>query len=447
MDTEENLKEYRWETGYERTWEAITEDQSGGIEVSVQEMLQRARRKKLLEKGSGSKTKLGMMRHVYIILDMSETMKLQDMKPSRLLCVLNLLEKFAEEFFHLNPISQIGIITTKNKRAEIVSDLAGNPKAHVEQIRKLAGNSNSRTGNSASNAQVANSACSGEPSLQNSLELAMQTLKHMPAHATREIVALMGSLTTCDPGDIHNTIQVCKNANVRCSVISLAAEVHVYKKLAKETDGVFSVILDDVHLRDLLQEHVEPPPSTVGNEPALIKMGFPSHASSESASLGLCMCHLDTTSSCKLTTSGFLCPQCQSKYCELPVECKACGLTLVSAPHLARSYHHLFPLPAFNELPAAELSSQHCFSCARTFEATRDINLYQCPDCRNIFCCDCDIFIHEALHSCPGCSSTPQLAAVNQTPQPTQATAMIPGVGTPANLNNTNGNHHFNGIL
>ena len=40
MDTEENLKEYRWETGYERTWEAITEDQSGGIEVSVQEMLQ-----------------------------------------------------------------------------------------------------------------------------------------------------------------------------------------------------------------------------------------------------------------------------------------------------------------------------------------------------------------------------------------------------------------------
>ena len=42
--------------------------------------------------------------------------------------------------------------------------------------------------------------------------------------------------------------------------------------------------------------------------------------------------------------------QCQAKYCELPVECKACGLTLVSAPHLARSYHHLFPLPAFDEV-------------------------------------------------------------------------------------------------
>ena len=42
--------------------------------------------------------------------------------------------------------------------------------------------------------------------------------------------------------------------------------------------------------------------------------------------------------------------KCQAKYCELPVECKCCGLTLVSAPHLARSYHHLFPLPVFTEV-------------------------------------------------------------------------------------------------
>ena len=30
------------------------------------------------------------------------------------------------------------------------------------------------------------------------------------------------------------------------------------------------------------------------------------------------------------------------------------GLTLVSAPHLARSYHHLFPLDAFQEIPLEE---------------------------------------------------------------------------------------------
>ncbi len=76
MDVEQDTKEYRWETGYEKTWEAITEDSDGLLEVSVQEMLQRARRKRLLEK-SGPKVKLGMMRHLYIILDMSDNMKLQ----------------------------------------------------------------------------------------------------------------------------------------------------------------------------------------------------------------------------------------------------------------------------------------------------------------------------------------------------------------------------------
>ena len=48
----------------------------------------------------------------------------------------------------------------------------------------------------------------GEPSLQNSLELAMQTLRHMPSHASREVLAIFGSLTTCDPGDILQTVKV-----------------------------------------------------------------------------------------------------------------------------------------------------------------------------------------------------------------------------------------------
>jgi transcription initiation factor TFIIH subunit 2 len=51
-------------------------------------------------------------------------------------------------------------------------------------------------------------ACSGEPSLQNALELALRSLHMLPSHASREILILMGSLTTCDPGDISVTVQV-----------------------------------------------------------------------------------------------------------------------------------------------------------------------------------------------------------------------------------------------
>ena len=32
---------------------------------------------------------------------------------------------------------------------------------------------------------------------------------------------------------------------------------------------------------------------------------------------------------------------------ELPAQCSVCSLTLVSSPHLARSYHHLFPVAPF----------------------------------------------------------------------------------------------------
>ena len=32
--------------------------------------------------------------------------------------------------------------------------------------------------------------------------------RHMPGHASREILVLFGSLTSCDPGDILDTIQV-----------------------------------------------------------------------------------------------------------------------------------------------------------------------------------------------------------------------------------------------
>lgn len=77
--------------------------------------------------------------------------------------------------------------------------------------------------------------------------------------------------------------------------------------------------------------------------------------------------HVDSTEDgSKLTSGGYYCPQCFSKYCELPVECRACGLTLVSAPHLARSYHHLFPAANYIEV---NFNNQTfvCFACQKLF--------------------------------------------------------------------------------
>lgn len=396
---EEETKEYRWETGYEKTWEAITEDRDGLLDVSVQDIIKTARRKRLLDRSV--KTKLGMMRHLYVVLDLSQNMSTQDLKPTRLRCTLKLLESFVDEFFYLNPISQLGIVVTSNKRAEKVSELTGNPRRHVDTLKGLV----DRT-------------CVGEPSLQNCLDLVIQSLRNMPPHASREVLVVMGSLTTCDPGDIAQSIAQAKDLNVRCNVISLSAEVRIYKELASQTGGRHAVILDDVHLKDLLSQHLDPPPSAAAVEASLIRMGFPSHAGrgESETGLGLCMCHLDVTGddqARRISTAGYLCPQCKAKYCELPVECRGCGLTLVSAPHLARSYHHLFPLPAFQELPPASCPPDQsaCCACGHVFQESVDSSVYSCPLCGQVVCCDCDLFIHETLHTCPGCAGRPPAAA------------------------------------
>ena len=32
-----------------------------------------------------------------------------------------------------------------------------------------------------------------------------------------------------------------------------------------------------------------------------------------------------------------------------------------------------------------------------------EILRFQCPECNNVFCADCDAYLHETLHNCPGC--------------------------------------------
>lgn len=106
---------------------------SGLISGSINEIIQKAKRKRQEAKKGSSR--LGMMRHIYLILDCSEAMSIPDLKPTRFLNTLKMLQLFIEEFFDQNPISQVGIILLKNKRADKIADLAGNYKNHVKMLQ------------------------------------------------------------------------------------------------------------------------------------------------------------------------------------------------------------------------------------------------------------------------------------------------------------------------
>jgi len=390
---EEAATGYTWESEYEKTWEALQEDADGSLQASVDSIVMRAKRRQLLARPIN--VRLGMMRHMFLVIDMSSPMQDQDLKPTRLAVTLKLLEYFIEEYFDQNPISQLGLIITRNKRAEKITELGGNPKRHIACLKALK-----------------TKPCEGEPSLQNSLEMAQSSLRNMPSHASREVLVVFSSLTTCDPGDILHTTETLLANKIRCSIIGLAAEVRVCKKLCNDTHGTYNVILEESHYRDLLTQHLAPPPAEANTEASLIRMGFPHHKVRHDGAdcddmPSLCMCHLDSADQAGpgLSTLGYYCPQCKSKYCELPIECKVCGLTLVSAPHLARSYHHLFPMDPYSELQTEQVltDNRFCYACQKNITEPA---MYVCGKCKKRFCCDCDVFVHETLHTCPGCAAS-----------------------------------------
>lgn len=141
--------------------------------------------------------------------------------------VAKTVEAFIREFFDQNPLSQIGLITIKDGVAHCLTDLGGSPESHIKALTgKLE--------------------CSGDSSLQNALELVHDNLSQIPSYGHREVLILYSALSTCDPGDIMETIKKCKKSKIRCSVIGLSAELFICKHLCQETGGLYSVALDEV---------------------------------------------------------------------------------------------------------------------------------------------------------------------------------------------------------
>ncbi|KAI5787085.1 Ssl1-like-domain-containing protein [Geopyxis carbonaria] len=389
----------RWEEK-RRAWDEGLEDDN--IDSVVGALQQAAKKRRLLK--DETPLQRGIIRHLVLIIDLSIAMSEKDFRPSRYLLSIRYACDFVREYFEQNPISQLAIVGMRDGLAIRISDASGNPVGHIEALNKL------RLDDPL-----------GSPSLQNGLEMARSILYHTPSHGTREVVIIFGALCSADPGDIHTTIRSLVEDKIRVSVVGLAAQISVCKELVKMTnandESSYGVALNDVHFRELLIETTTPPVTRTEKMSAngLLMMGFPSRIVERTASL--CACHSLPTK------GGYLCSRCSTKVCSLPVECPACNLTLILSTHLARSYHHLFPLRNFVEVNWRDATqSTNCFSCmvvfpvppkepeqlrapAKTQNGTSISSRYRCPKCTKHFCIDCDVFCHEVLYNCAGCQA------------------------------------------
>ncbi|KAJ7593721.1 Ssl1-like-domain-containing protein [Mycena floridula] len=390
---------YTWEASYTRSWETVQEDEAGSLQSAVDEYMARGRRRRLLAPATAIRRTI--IRHLVLVLDLSASMLDRDMRPTRFSLTLQYAREFIAEWFDQNPLGQIGIVGMRSGIGERIGEMSGNPQQVLKSIsdrHKIEP--------------------TGEPSLQNAIEMARNSMSHLPVHSSREILIIFGSLTTCDPGNIHETLDQCVLNKIRISVVALAAEMKICRSLCEKTGGQFGVAMNEGHFRDLLFELIPPPAQRAisraagagATNPAadLMMMGFPTRLPDASPA-SLCACHSD------LRSDGFLCPRCLAKVCDVPTDCDICGLMIVSSPHLARSYHHLFPVKPYDAIASLAdwgITASDCHACSRAFptavsvqnaEGLSPVGRYRCPDCRYDFCSDCDVFVHDVVHCCPGC--------------------------------------------
>ncbi|KXS09934.1 Ssl1-domain-containing protein [Gonapodya prolifera JEL478] len=385
---------FTWEGQFARTWDVVQEDADGSIAAAVSAISESSRRSQLRRRlaDSGGPVRRGIVRSMVLVLDLSRAMAENDYRPTRAEAAVKVAEVFVQEFFDQNPLSVLGILGMRNGIANVISEMGADPNEHINCLRR------GRIDRDPD----------GEPSIQNALELVLTQLTGSPPHSTREVLLIFGSLTTWDPGDVLETVEKLRSERVRCSVVGMTAEVWVCKEIANLTGGTYAVPISDAHFRELVLDQVVPPPIvdrdgssaeehvvTLGawkrdgpstasgdaarREAALVKMGFPKRIDEDGSN------------------ATFPCPVCRYPSSRLPNTCPSCSLQLVSAPLLARSYHHIFPLPAFRELPLGPEERATCTGCLDELDARK----WVCTRCEKSFCGECDVFVHDALHNCP----------------------------------------------
>ncbi|CAK9440358.1 uncharacterized protein LODBEIA_P44580 [Lodderomyces beijingensis] len=455
---------YAWEDEYQRSWDIVKDDEqgSGSFEAMVQTIIEN--RKKKIMKNPSTPFQRGIIRTLVIVLDGSLSMAEKDLRPTRLSLTLNYLQEFVVEFFDQNPISQVGIILMRNGVANLISEVSGSPQYHIDKLRLLKARQHNKF------------EPKGDPSLQNSLEMARSLLKFNfgttsnNTKNSKEVLVVFGSLFTSDPGNIHKTIDGLVKDDIKVRVIGLSAQVAICQELVNRTNHEprntmskhYGVIMNEYHFKELLMDCVTPLPlmdkaqkntvdesrgvpvikmgfptkiqpsitSTIGNSDFTVEFprlnaSYPTQGSEESRDVVEINNNSNSSNSSNLPQAssssivGYQCPQCKSKVCNLPTICPVCGLMLILSTHLARSYHHLVPLAPYKEVEvSATYASEYCFGCQLKFPAGVETSSasrraiesltssrYQCVRCEQDFCINCDVFVHEVLHNCPGCEN------------------------------------------
>lgn len=345
--------EYQWERQYERSWDTVGVDASGRLTTHDEAQARSDRTRKQESRVTVfTPAKRGLLRHLVIALDCSDGMStMKDLPPSRLAVATETLQDFVDAFFAKNPVASVALVAASHGTARTLARLTNGPRSvrrALEAVDAADDGDGNATASSSSSAALA-FAVGGDFSLVATIEASIGCLESVPSYGKKEVLLVYGAISTKDTTDISAAIDTAKRRGTRVSAIGLSGELYVCKRVTVDTGGSFHVALHRGHLGELFAAHLEPPGldesdgSATDEEPAMPmeEVGFPRLATDEAGVL---------VPQHVLTPSGYDCPRCRTRCAEIPCKCGVCGLRLMSASHLARSYHHVFPVQPFAAL-------------------------------------------------------------------------------------------------
>lgn len=354
------MERYAWEADDNNGWQNLEEDKNGNL---VTENLMATDVLRTFTKSNASRNlRKGVIRYIVLVLDLSKKMDdVDSFRPNCLGACLEALKVFISDFFERNPLSFLSLVTAQDGKAKVLTELSSSKAKHLKALTKFS--------------------TFIDYSLQNSLEACFAILNFIPKYFSREVLVLQAALSSCDPGDIFETIAKLQKDQMRVSFISLSAEVYICRRTAELTKGSYMVVKSKRNLLDTIKQHVNAPALLATAEEAqnlkcsYMLMGFP------------------------VVKENMECPRCFSQVgsVELPSSCENCDLSLIDSSHLTKSYHHLMPVEEF-KLTSADEVQESCYGCNELTNSS-----FCCCGCGLVFCEDCNVLIHDTVHVCPGC--------------------------------------------
>ncbi|KAM0671929.1 RNA polymerase II transcription factor [Ordospora colligata] len=333
-------KQFSWEQEYKRTWEE-------GPQSKINEAIMEA-------DASYSNNRKGIIRHLHIVVDVSEAIDKIDFLPSFRANIVKALEEFVPSFYTENPLSVLSFLSVRDVCVKYVSSVDIDIHSFLGQ-----------TG------------CKWF-SLLNGLEGSVEIMKN--STYVKEILVIVASTSTRDPHGYTEVLSKMKAYSIKVHFISLCGEVALYKSISKATEGGFYVPIDMNHFSAIMARFHHPSDYN-GTKLSLAKIGFPLILEEPS----VCACHLE------MKMFGYECPVCNTIVCSLPIHCPICSTQLVSTLSLSKSLRFLYPLKPF-----VCASNGMCSICGIECE-------WMCEGCRNTFCRECNSFIHGTLSFCVYC--------------------------------------------